>query len=128
MVNAAEYIVVITLIKVSILLQYLRIFVPNRRVNMPLYVGIQVFMWSLVVFYLVHLILTVTPCIPQRKFWDPFVSGRCIDVNALYQSSGVVNVLSDFAILILPVKPILSLQMPLRRKISTIAIFATGAL
>ena len=128
MVNASLYIVAIALIKVSILLQYLRLFVPNRTVDMPLYILIHACIWMNVIYHLVVLFLIIFTCTPRQKFWDPFISGKCINVNALYQSSGVVNAVSDVAILILPIKPILGLQLPLRKKISTLAIFATGSL
>lgn len=110
-------------------MQYLRIFVPHRQVNMPLFIAIHVCIWSIAVFYLVNAVLTIVPCIPRQKAWNLLITGgHCINITALYQSSGVINVLTDFAILFLPMKPIWNLQMPLRRKISMIAIFATGAL
>ncbi|KAL8784269.1 MAG: hypothetical protein Q9195_009105 [Heterodermia aff. obscurata] len=126
MVDACIYGVAIILIKVSILLQYLRIFVPNRKADMPLYILIHACIWMNVIYYITNLFLTIFACTPRRKLWDPLTSGECIDVNALYQSSGVINAVSDFMILILPIKPILALQVPTRRKLPTLAIFATG--
>lgn len=41
-------------------------------------------------------------------------------------ASGIFNVLSDFAILILPIVPIWKLQLPFKKKILMIAIFSTG--
>lgn len=96
--------------------------------KMSLFVAVHVCMWSATIFYFVNVILTIVPCTPRQRAWNPFITGHCININALYQSSGVINAVSDFVILILPMKPIWDLQMPLRRKILMVAVFATGAL
>lgn len=55
-------------------------------------------------------------------------TGHCFDGNASYKGSGVFNVLSDFAILIIPMPVLWNLQMSLERKIMTMGVFATGFL
>ena len=55
-------------------------------------------------------------------------TGHCFNANALYMAVGVFNIVSDFAVLILPAVPISKLQLPLKKKITMIAIFATGFL
>ncbi|ERF70422.1 hypothetical protein EPUS_04700 [Endocarpon pusillum Z07020] len=121
------YGVVVFLIKLSILLQYLRIFVPNRKANMPLFVAIQTVIWSNFIFYFTDFIFQVTACTPREKFWNLLITtGHCRNTYAMYMASGIFNVLSDFAILILPIVPIWKLQLPFKRKILMIAIFSTG--
>jgi hypothetical protein len=43
-------------------------------------------------------------------------------------ASGVINLVSDLAILVVPLLSISSLQMPTKRKLGVSAIFATGGL
>ena len=121
------YGVIVCLVKASILLQYLRVFVPSRRANMHLYISIQLIMWGIMIFYFVQTIFEIILCIPRERIWNPLMkNGHCFDTYAVFVSSGIFNVVSDFAILIVPVVPICKLQMPLKRKILVLAIFATG--
>ena len=79
------------------------------------------------IFYFLSFFLTVLRCRPIRKAWYvDFVEGTCLNVDAIYAMMGVFNVLSDFAIFLLPQTAIWKLQMSLKRKIGVSAIFFTG--
>ena len=68
-------------------------------------------------------------CQPREASWNLLITDyHCIDGQASRLATGLFNILSDFAILILPIVPISKLQMPLRRKLLLIAVFATGIL
>ena len=54
--------------------------------------------------------------------------GHCFDGSASYKASGVFNVLSDFAILIVPMPTLWSLQMSFKKKLLTMGVFAIGLL
>lgn len=126
-VTTIVYAITICLIKLSILLQYLRIFVPHRKGNPTLFVIIHALMWSILIFYLLNTIFEIAMCTPRKKIWDPLMqTGHCFNENANYLSAGFFNIVSDFAILIVPMIPICKLQMPLRRKVMMIALFTTG--
>jgi hypothetical protein len=117
------------LIKISILLQYLRIFVPSRKGNMVLFVAIQFLIWTILLFYSIGTAFDIFMCSPREKIWNPLMTtGHCFDTTILYQSSGFFNIITDFLLLILPMIPIWKLRMPLKKKIMMIAIFATGLL
>ena len=47
--------------------------------------------------------------------------------DAIFQANGIFNVISDFAILILPMPCLWKLRMPLKKKILVITVFATGS-
>ena len=126
-VTTILYAITICLIKQSILLQYLRIFVPHRKGNLTLFVIIHALMWSISIYYLFSTIFEIAMCTPRKKIWNPMMeTGHCFNANANYLASGIFNIVSDFAILIVPMIPICKLQMPLRRKIMMIALFALG--
>lgn len=123
------YGITICLIKESILLQYLRIFIPNRRADIYLYITIQFIIWSVFVFYLLYTVFQIVLCTPREKVWNPLMeTGHCFSVSAIYNATGVFNIISDLAILIVPLIPICKLQMPLKRKLLVSSIFAAGLL
>lgn len=112
--------------KLSILLLFLRIFVPNGKG--ATYYIIHILIWLNLCFYIANVPIEIWPCIPREKLWKPSVPGRCLDNERVFVAGGAINVVSDFAILLLPVVLISRLQMPLKKKIGVSAIFATGFL
>ncbi|KAI4213374.1 MAG: hypothetical protein LQ349_009283, partial [Xanthoria aureola] len=126
-ISGILYGIIVTLIKVSILLQYLRIFVPHRKGNLPLFVAIHVVMSCIILIYSVETIFMIIMCLPREKIWNKLEpGGHCFNAHVAYMATGIFNVLSDFAILILPMVPIWKLQLPMRKKIMMLAVFATG--
>lgn len=126
---AITYAVTMTFVKLSILLQYLRVFVPFREGSLPLFTAIHACIWGTVIFYLLEIFTLIFQCNPREKIWNPLITtGHCLNSIALYQASGVFNVLSDFAILTLPLPTVWNLQMSLRRRLLLMGVFATGLL
>ena len=79
--------------------------------------------------YLVASIFAIAQCTPREKIWNPLMTtGQCINTSAAYLSTAIFNVVTDFAILILPMQPLWKLQMPVKKKVLTTATFATGFL
>ncbi|MCJ1449718.1 hypothetical protein MMC28_000046 [Mycoblastus sanguinarius] len=116
-------------IKLSILLQYLRIFVPDRKGNMPMYIAVHVCIWSIFGFYLIITLAQIAACQPREKIWDPLMTtGHCFSQDAINESTGIFNIISDFAILILPMPSLWKLQLPSKQKVLVSSIFATGFL
>lgn len=126
MVADVGYCVVILLAKLPILLQYIRIFMPSR--SGPIYLATQTLIWTNLLFYIAFAFAVIFQCTPRAKIWNHDVSGSCINVQALFLVGGSWNVLSDFAILILPVAPIWRLQVSRRKKIGISLVFGTGLL
>ena len=128
MANANEffYAVLIFITKLSILLQYLRIFVPNRQG--PAYYIAQFLIWSNLIFYLVIGFSALFQCTPREKIWNPLVPGKCLSFAAILVAGGILNIISDFSILALPLASTWRLQMATRHKIGISAVFAIGFL
>ena len=116
-------------IKVAILLQYLRIFVPNRRGNLVLYCTIMITMGLVIAFYVIITAFTIAQCVPREKIWNPLMPGGfCFSSEGIFGATGVFNVISDFTLLLIPIWSIWQLQMKKSRKIAITAVFATGLL
>ncbi|KAH8809820.1 hypothetical protein F5882DRAFT_345278 [Hyaloscypha sp. PMI_1271] len=61
---------------------------------------------------------------------DPWaiISGRCFNMIPVWNSVGVLDILTDFAIIFLPVYLVWSVQMALRKKVFVVLIFGTRIL
>lgn len=112
--------------KLSILLLYLRIFVIASGTKT--YYTIHFIIWFNMLFYLANLPVEIWACVPRRKIWQPTLPGHCLNNDAVLIIGGAVNVVTDWAILFIPLFSIGRLQMPLLKKIGVLAVFATGFL
>lgn len=73
------------------------------------------------------LILTffnIFQCIPVSEVFDP--AGRCIPLITLYLASVPVNVITDLAVLVLPIPVLTGMQLPRKQKTILIATFGLG--
>ncbi|ESZ94754.1 hypothetical protein SBOR_4866 [Sclerotinia borealis F-4128] len=93
----------IMFVKLAILMDWLRIFVPMRQRN-AMFWAIHVLIWCNVVYYVSGTFLEIFRCWPTRKIWDPFFEGgSCpINIEANNFASTLINLVSDLGILILP--------------------------
>ena len=114
------------LAKASVLLQLQHIFVPNKRTG--LWWMIQMLLWVNLTFYLADTLVQILQCLPREKIWNPSLPGTCINSYANFIATGSLNVVSDFTILLLPAWSIWHLHLPLKRKLTVSAVFATGLL
>ncbi|USP79422.1 hypothetical protein yc1106_06696 [Curvularia clavata] len=79
--------------------------------------------------YTASLVTWIFPCNPIRKKWDPFIPGTCHNTVAEPSfMSGIMNLVTDIALLLLPIYSVSRLQMNLRKKIAVCGIFGSAAL
>ncbi|PLB44809.1 hypothetical protein P170DRAFT_512954 [Aspergillus steynii IBT 23096] len=120
--NAIVYAITVMATKISILFLYRRIF-PTRSLVLGAY-----FVGATVIAYNVALAFVAAfQCVPFSSMWtgEP---GKCIGISVPFTIFAVVNVVTDFAILALPVKPVLKLHMRRNRKIQVLTIFLLGGI
>ncbi|WRT66766.1 uncharacterized protein IL334_003729 [Kwoniella shivajii] len=70
--------------------------------------------------------LAVFQCRPVRSAWHSREEGVCIDMIALFLSTAPINILTDLAILLLPLPILTGLRMEMRQKVALIATFCVG--
>jgi hypothetical protein len=120
--GAFFYGVLISLIKISALLLYARIFRSDRKMVRVLWgAGAVVIAWSFVI-----IIYPWTECHPYKKLLYPLVPGKCDERRSWYLGATAFNTILDFFILLLPVPMVWSLQMPVRKKLGYVFIFLLG--
>ncbi|KAL8795742.1 MAG: hypothetical protein Q9195_001793 [Heterodermia aff. obscurata] len=77
----------------------------------------------------VVMFVTIFACRPIRAAWDPSVAGaKCLDLNLAYISQAIMNVITDFVILLLPMPILWGLHLDRNKKLQLIGIFMTGSL
>ncbi|TVY78271.1 hypothetical protein LSUE1_G006774 [Lachnellula suecica] len=115
------------LAKAALLLQLQRTFAPNRKGYV--YTACQMLLWGNLAFYAGSFFAILFECVPQERIWNPTITtGHCIQTGDLLIAMGVINVISDLMILVLPLWAIAHLQMGTKLKLGVSAIFATGVI
>jgi hypothetical protein len=113
----------LTLTKISIVLQYLRIAVDK-----------DVRKWCWILFWVTiansfqTFITGIFSCYPVPKFWDDRSPGGCVNKPALWYSNAAINILQDIWLIVLPILILRKLALPRREKISLIFILGLGGL
>ncbi|KAF2679668.1 hypothetical protein K458DRAFT_346656, partial [Lentithecium fluviatile CBS 122367] len=112
----------LTATKLSILLFYCRVFaVPSVHLAAKI-LCVVIFLWCSTVILSAFLL-----CRPFAFNWDPTIpDGHCGNRVLSYIMTGVLNIITDFAVLCLPMPVIWGLQMRMASKLGLIAVFATG--
>lgn len=115
--------VILGLLKISLLLFYLQIFV-SRIFRITCYAVIGFTSASTLAVFLA----TTFTCLPVQAFWNRDINGRCIDYNALAYAISGSAIAQDIIILLLPLPCVCKLRMKLHRKIEVGLLFSIGAL
>ena len=77
-------------------------------------------------YYIITVFLKAWECHPRARIWDKTINGTCISVAGILNTDGVFNTMSDFLIIVVPVKAIWKLQMKGKRKLRIFALFTVG--
>ncbi|KAF2490389.1 hypothetical protein BU16DRAFT_596458, partial [Lophium mytilinum] len=119
------YLPAIAMPKLSILCLYLRIF------SEPIH---RVVCWITAGLIVANCIGSMVPafviCVPLEYLWNPKLpgGGHCIDIDAWYRWSSLMNILTDLIMLGLPVPVILKLHVSRNVKAGLAITFATGSI
>lgn len=120
--------VVFLLIKPCILIEWCRIFCPNKRTYF--YYTCWALITINVLWYIAVILLANLECFPHAKIWDKtIVGGRCLDpiqVKLIWVYNAAVNLGLDIIILALPQKVIWNLKLNKKKKVGLSMIFAFG--
>ncbi|KAG9232503.1 hypothetical protein BJ875DRAFT_76933 [Amylocarpus encephaloides] len=114
------YGITVGLVKISICLFYIRIFFTRPfRLASWIVIGFLV-AWSLSV-----VLNAVLICRPVAANWDPNI-GNCANQTTSYTIIGVVDLLTDIAVFILPMKMIWGLQVGTAKRVALFCVFGLG--
>ncbi|KAI0533790.1 GPCR, PTH11-type [Xylaria digitata] len=79
-----------------------------------------------VVWMLQTILIGLLICQPIQLNWDPAARGTCGNQTAGFVSVAVVDIFNDLMLLLLPLKPVLSLNIKPRHKIALVLVFSAG--
>ncbi|KAF1982026.1 hypothetical protein K402DRAFT_424873 [Aulographum hederae CBS 113979] len=111
----------ITLTKISIVLQYHRVFVGKKITK-----AIRVMLGVDILYGLWAILATSLMCIPTAYFWDSRLEGHCLNSTAIYFTNASLNIVTDIITLVLPMPVIGSLQLPRKQKLALMVGFGLG--
>lgn len=119
------YGICIFFIKLSILLQYIEIFVPLKKLATNyIYWPSHILIWILFFFYFISTFLEIFSCHPLAKAWNLLLEGTCpVNTLVLNVSASVINSVTDLIIFALPQVAIWRLHTSFRKKMSISAMF-----
>ena len=120
------YLTALPLVKISILLFYLRIF-PQTWFRYACFAT----MAACVGYGIAFLLVSVFQCQPidlAWNHWDGEHPGKCNDINAQGWTSAALNVVLDIVVLVLPMPVIAKLELNKRKKALVVLMFSTGFL
>ncbi|SPJ79968.1 related to integral membrane protein [Fusarium torulosum] len=116
------YVTAVMLVKLALLQMYLRIF-PSRRFRQ-----ISAVIAAVVVGWWISICaVCIFQCNPIKRAWLPWIDGTCINLKASFIGNAIPNIATDVAILCMPVRQILKLQVNLAQKLSLMVIFLLGS-
>ncbi|KAI9713726.1 MAG: hypothetical protein M1812_006564 [Candelaria pacifica] len=110
-------------VKVALLTILTRVFAPYRKTLILIYVLIGLLM----AYYIPALITKIRICMPISAYWRG-ERENCLDQGAIIMSDSIISVISDLAILVLPLPLTWSLQMPRKKKLRVIGLLGAGGL
>jgi hypothetical protein len=111
--------------KLSILVLYYRLF-PLLWFKRVIYA-----LAALVLAYgIPQIFVDIFQCVPLKAKWDPVaaMTAYCIDYVKLIIVCGIINIITDFMILALPIPVLWSLHVSHHRKLVLSAMFLLGGL
>ena len=109
-------------IKMSILLFYLRIFPPTKKITYTAYF----LMAYCTIYYAIAFITTVTICNVKNKEWGITMTMNCFAYGDLMLALGWLDLLVDVLILAFPLPMVVKLKVSRPQKVYLVAIFSCG--
>ncbi|KAI0899977.1 hypothetical protein F4806DRAFT_492970 [Annulohypoxylon nitens] len=119
----------LTFVKVVILLEWIRIFVPKGTRNFVFWAS-HALIWVNILFCIAIVVAYNVACTPHQYIWNKFISGNCNRANTSTENLmiSVISLSTDVLAFLIPQKAIWKLQMPINKKAEFSSIFAAGIL
>jgi hypothetical protein len=111
----------ISILKLSVLFFYLRVFLnPGMQLATKITLGV-VGAWTIA-----NILMLFLMCRPFASNYDLTVKGECADQPTIFIAIGAFNIITDVVILVLPLPTIWGLKAAKQKKIGLTVIFLFG--
>ena len=112
----------LTLVKLSALLFYHRLFGTTRSFRIALWITAGICLgWFIAIDF-----MAIFVCVPVEKYWNPIIPGHCLNQQKTFLGTAVPNIVTDLIILLLPMPMVWKLQTRLSLKIYLVFTFVAG--
>ena len=111
------------IIKISTLLLFARIFQSRNFIRTLWAVGLFISTYTLI-----FLLLLIFQCKSIKGFWDPNLEADCMSSTKLLVGMAILNIMTDFLVVCLPLPLLWKLQMRRGMKLQVMGIFTVGSL
>lgn len=118
------YITTVTAPKLAVLSMYLSIFGRSPKFRLACYVTTSIIIFN----FFGNVAAGFGSCIPLNYLWKAVKTGHCFNFDKWYRWVRVISILSDIAVIALPIPLTLRLQMPTRKKLGLLFTFSLGGL
>lgn len=108
-------------VKLSLLFLYWRIFEHSRFLRLVYGMIGLIMVWAIIMTF-----LSIFNCKPISAFWT--TKGTCFDFRQFAIGYAIVNIITDFAVWLMPIPSVWKIQLPRAQKIALSLIFALGLL
>ncbi|KAL7275791.1 hypothetical protein RUND412_001244 [Rhizina undulata] len=119
--NQLLYYPILSLTKISTLIFYRRIS-SNKTFRIWIYILLACNAGLTISITLADLF----QCTPLPYVYDKTIRGRCINNGAFFVSTAAINILTDFAVVILPMPMLWGVQIHVKQKIALMGLFSLG--
>jgi hypothetical protein len=123
-VVATLYFATLTLLKLSIIFFYIKVFTTKGAKRLLWSTAIFTFLWGFA-----YVIVAIFQCRPVSYFWkrwDGLHEGQCLNINAITLSNAGMSIALDFWSLGIPLWQLRKLQMHWKQKVSVSLMFGVG--
>ena len=112
-------------VKATLLLVLARVWRPFRSI-----IVVDIVLGLIVLYYVAILFVKAFLCWPISTYWTMLTrpGGRCLPFPPVIIADSVISVVSDIAILVLPIIFTWSLNMPLKTKVKVVALLGLGGI
>ncbi|RWA09819.1 hypothetical protein EKO27_g5295 [Xylaria grammica] len=120
--NFSLWVVTVSVVQLSILFFYIRIFSINKVFAWLSYVMVVL----VTTFAIAGLFSEIFSCVPVSKSWDPTVNGTCVDGKSYCSAIGIIHVVFDLAIVTIPLPFIWRLKIAKGKKVVLSVLLCLG--
>lgn len=129
--SSPVFVMSLCLTKLSILFFYGRVIFTPQAASERMVKVLKITTWVVAIWGIIFFFLKIVQCIPVHVYWDhSFIldtNRKSCSTFALF-AFAYTDIPLDLAIIILPIKPIVSLQMDFSKKLQVIGLFSVGSL
>ncbi|KAE9972923.1 hypothetical protein EG328_004691 [Venturia inaequalis] len=107
--------------KLSVLLMYTALIPIQSMIRWAQGIGLLIVLWNIS-----NILAAFLICRPLARNWDLTVPGTCGSQPSFYFAMGMVNIVTDIALIVLPMPYLYNLHMSMQKKLMASGMFSVG--